>query len=52
VSELPQSFGWPADSIVDLGDISNARGTEMYVALWVRLTGALGTPQFNIAIVR
>ena len=52
VSELLQSFGWPADSIIDLGDISNARGTEMYLPLWIRLMGAFGTAQFNITVVR
>jgi len=52
VSELLQSFGWPADAIIDLGDISSARGTEMYMALWLRLMGALGRPDFNIAVVR
>ncbi|PRP91280.1 2-dehydropantoate 2-reductase [Enhygromyxa salina] len=41
---------WP--EVVDLGDISTARGTEMYLALWVRMWGALGTPAFNISIVR
>jgi hypothetical protein len=30
------------------GDITNARGTEMFLALWVRLWGRLGTPLFNI----
>jgi len=50
--ELLRSFGWPADAIVDLGDISSARGTEMYVALWLRLWGALGTGHFNIKLVR
>jgi hypothetical protein len=38
--------------IIDLGDISAARGAELYVALWVRLMGALGTPSFNIRVVR
>ena len=52
VTELLGDFGWPADSLVDLGGIEQARGTEMYLALWVRLMGTLGTPQFNIAIVR
>ena len=50
VSELLRSFGW--EQIVDLGDISTARGPEMYLPLWLRLIGALGTPMFNIGIVR
>ncbi len=41
-------FGWSAEQIVDLGDISQARGTEMYLALWVRMFGKFGTPNFNI----
>lgn len=45
-------LGWPRERVIDLGDISAARGTEMYLALWLRLMGALGTPGFNIAIER
>lgn len=52
VSELLRSFGWPSEHIVDLGDISAARGTEGYVALWIRLRGLTGTGDFNIRIVR
>jgi hypothetical protein len=51
VSELIQSFGWPADSILDLGDITGARGQEMYLPLWLRLMGTLGRPDFNVAVV-
>jgi 8-hydroxy-5-deazaflavin:NADPH oxidoreductase len=45
-------FGWPADAVIDLGGIDQARGAEMYLALWIRLMGVLGTPSFNIAVVR
>ena len=45
-------FGWPAESVIDLGGIDAARGAEMYLTLWLRLMGALGTPSFNIAVVR
>ena len=38
--------------VVDLGDISGARGTEMWLMLWVRLMQSLGTPTFNIKIIR
>ncbi len=51
VAGMLREFGWPASHIVDLGGISAARGTEMYVALWLRLWGALGTGYFNIAVV-
>lgn len=52
VTALLHSFGWPASSVVDLGDITTARGTEMFLPLWVRLYGSLGTGDFNIAIAR
>jgi len=45
------AFGWPQSAILDLGDITAARGQEMYLALWVRLMGTLGRPDFNIAVV-
>jgi predicted dinucleotide-binding enzyme len=48
--DLLRSFGW--QSIIDLGDITTARGVEQYVSLWVRLMGALGTPEFNVAVVK
>jgi predicted dinucleotide-binding enzyme len=50
VRELLGSFGWR--HIVDLGDITTARGTEMYMPLWIRLWGALGTPMFSIKVVQ
>jgi 8-hydroxy-5-deazaflavin:NADPH oxidoreductase len=50
VSELLGAFGWPVERVIDLGDISAARGTEMYLALWLRIMAALGTSQFNVAI--
>jgi hypothetical protein len=49
---LGEWFGWKRASIIDLGDISNARGTEMFLALWVRMWGLLGTPHFNVHIAR
>jgi 8-hydroxy-5-deazaflavin:NADPH oxidoreductase len=51
VSEILRGwFGWKR--VVDLGDITNARGTEAYLLLWIRLYGALGTADFNLKIVR
>ncbi len=47
---LTEWFGWK--DVVDVGDLTNARGTEMYVVLWARLFGALGNPMFNIKVVR
>lgn len=50
VVALLSAFGWHGDSIVDLGDLSGARGTEMYLPLWLRIYGALGSANFNISI--
>ncbi|CAN5266687.1 NAD(P)-binding domain-containing protein [soil metagenome] len=47
---LKEWFGWK--DIVDLGDLTNARATEMYVVLWARLYGALQNPMFNVKLVR
>ena len=38
--------------VVDLGDLSTARGAEMWLPLWVRIYAALGTPAFNLKVVR
>ena len=50
VTDLLESFGHT--DIIDLGDITTARGTEMMLPVWLRLMGALGTPMFNFKIVR
>ena len=50
VTELLESLGHT--DVIDLGDISTARGTEMLLPVWLRLMGALGTPAFNFKIVR
>jgi 8-hydroxy-5-deazaflavin:NADPH oxidoreductase len=50
VKLLTTWFGWK--HIIDLGDISTARGTEMYLPIWLRLWGALGTGLFNIQVVK
>jgi 8-hydroxy-5-deazaflavin:NADPH oxidoreductase len=50
VSDLLRSLGW--SDVIDLGDITASRGTEMYLPLWLRLWGALGTPMLNVKIVR
>jgi 8-hydroxy-5-deazaflavin:NADPH oxidoreductase len=47
---LKDWFGW--QRVIDLGDISQARGLESYLALWVRLFGALKTADFNIKVMR
>lgn len=50
VVELLEAFGWT--DIVDLGDITTARGVEMYLPLWTRVYAATENPMFNIKVVR
>jgi predicted dinucleotide-binding enzyme len=50
VADLLKSFGWR--DIIDVGDITTARGTEMLLPIWIRLMGALQTPLFNFKIVK
>lgn len=50
VRELLHSFGWPEASVLDLGGIETARGTEMLLPIWLRLMGSLGHTDFNFHI--
>jgi hypothetical protein len=50
VTELLQACGH--GDIIDLGDLTGARGTEMLLPIWLRLWGALGSAEFNFKIVR
>ncbi len=50
IGYLKAWFGWK--HVIDLGDITTARGTEMILPLWVRLFGTLQTPMFNFRIVQ
>jgi hypothetical protein len=53
ITHLSAWFRWKPDNIVDLGDITAARGTEMMMPLWMRLfQGVIGHPHFNYHIVR
>ncbi len=52
VRALLSSFGWADNEMIDLGDITNARGTEQLLPIWVRLYGAFQNPMFNFRIVR
>lgn len=50
VAGLLGELGWT--DILDLGDITTARGPEMWVPLWLRVMGAVDGPLFNLRIVR
>ena len=51
VRGILRSFGWNDAEMIDLGDITTARGTEQLLPIWVRLWGALQNPMFNFRIV-
>ena len=50
VKKLLRQFGW--SDIIDLGDISAARGMEMLLPLWLRIMGATRSSHFGFKIVR
>ncbi|MEV5970566.1 NAD(P)-binding domain-containing protein [Streptomyces sp. NPDC051921] len=52
VGGLLKSFGWPDERILDLGDLTGARATELVLPLWLRLFGTFGTMDFNFAVPR
>lgn len=50
VRELLSDLGWT--DIVEFEALDAARGLEMWLPLWVRLMGTLGTADFNLRLVR
>jgi predicted dinucleotide-binding enzyme len=50
VTGLLEAAGWR--DVLDLGPLEAARGLEMWLPLWLRIMGALGTASFNLKIVR
>lgn len=49
VTKILKQFGWK--SVIDLGDISGARGMEMTLPIWLRIWGVLDNSMFAIKIV-
>ncbi len=43
-------FGWK--SVIDLGNITAARGMEMVLPLWLSLRGRLGSNHFNFKVAK
>ena len=50
VRSLLDALGW--EDIVEFPTLDAARGLEMWLPLWVRLMGVLGTADFNLRLVR
>ena len=50
VAGVAKDLGWT--DVMDLGDLTAARGLEMWLPLWLRLFSAVGVPMFNIKVVR
>jgi predicted dinucleotide-binding enzyme len=50
VAGVATDLGWT--DVMDLGDLTAARGLEMWLPLWLRLFSAVGVPMFNIKVVR
>lgn len=42
VTDLLHQMGWADDEVLDLGDLTAARGLELYIPVWLRIAGALG----------
>lgn len=52
VIALLKEFGWSENNLLDLGDISAARGTEAVLPVWLRIWGATKNGAFNFKIVK
>ena len=46
---LKDAYGW--QHLIDLGDITTARGPEMMMPIWLQLFGVIKTPFFNFRVV-
>ena len=49
---LVDTFGWSPEGLLDLGGIEASRNMEAYVPFWVGMMQALGTPFFNIKVLK
>lgn len=52
VIAILHEMGWKKENILDLGDISAARGTEGFLPIWLRIYGATGSGAFNFKLVK
>ncbi len=52
VKDLLKEIGWAPANILDLGDLTAARGTEMLLPVWLRIWQNMGTATFNFGVVK
>ena len=50
VKALLNEFGWKNENLLDLGDISSARGTEAVLPIWLRIWSATQNGAFNFKL--
>lgn len=50
IADFLKTLGWR--DVIDIGDITKSRGTEMLLPLWMNLYGLFGNPHFGFKIVR
>jgi 8-hydroxy-5-deazaflavin:NADPH oxidoreductase len=51
VKALLNEFGWKNENLLDLGDISTARGSEAVLPIWLRIWNATQNGAFNFKVV-
>jgi 8-hydroxy-5-deazaflavin:NADPH oxidoreductase len=51
VLDILKTFGWEDENTLDLGDITNARGTEATLLIWTRVFGATKNGAFNFKMI-
>jgi 8-hydroxy-5-deazaflavin:NADPH oxidoreductase len=51
VRKLLNQFGWKEEKLIDLGDITCSRGTELLLPLWLRVMSVKQSGAFNFKVV-
>ena len=51
VRKLLNQLGWKEENLIDLGDITSARGTELILPIWLRIMSVKHNGAFNFKIV-
>jgi len=51
VKKLLIQFGWKEENLIDLGDITSSRGTELVLPIWLRVMSVKHNGAFNFKIV-